>query len=232
MANYLIAVGGTGQHVALAVADFIALAYEIYSTPDEFPAVQLILVDADQAAETHEPSAWQEARARLDSLGVLSGDSFECVPLPVSSSFSNTRKMYEFVNRLGASFGPNAADALLLSEQRDVDVTTGFYAQPRVGAMMAEWLFAEVTRGEGVNPQLARIFRLAGDPANRIVVAGSGVGGTGAGFAPALVRRLSSTAGGATLMALMATEWFRLAGACSNRLSESVQKSNANSALW
>jgi hypothetical protein len=232
LANYLIAVGGTGQHVALAVADFMALAHEIYATPEEFPAVHLILVDADQAAETDQPSAWQEARTRLNTLGLLSGDSFECVPLPVNSHLADTRRMYEFVNRLGTTFGPNAADALLLREQREVDVTTGFYAQPRVGAMMAEWLFAEVTRGEGVNPELARIFRLAGDPANRIVVAGSGVGGTGAGFAPALVRRLSSTAGGGRLMALMATEWFRLSGACSNRLSESVQKSNANSALW
>lgn len=232
MANYLIAVGGTGQHVALAVADFIALAHEIYQTPDEFPGVHLILVDADQAADTDQPSAWQEARRRLQSIGLLSGDSFECVPLPVNSDLSDARRMYEFVNRLGASFGPNAADAVLLREQREVDVTTGFYAQPRVGAMMAEWLFDEVTRGEGVNPELARIFRLAGDPGNRIVVAGSGVGGTGAGFAPALVRRLSSTTGGGRLMALMATEWFRLAGACSNRLSESVQKSNANSALW
>ncbi|HYH10561.1 MAG TPA: hypothetical protein VEK11_26185 [Thermoanaerobaculia bacterium] len=232
MANYLIAVGGTGQHVALAVADLVALAYEIFSTPDEFPAVHLILVDADQAADTDQPSAWQEARRRLQALGLLTGDSFECVPLPVSSNLSGTRRMYEFVNRLGSSFGANAADALLLSEQREVDVTTGFYAQPRVGAMMAEWLFGEVTRGEAVNPALARIFALAGDPANRIVVAGSGVGGTGAGFAPALVRRLSATGGGARLMALMATEWFRLAGACSSRLSESVQKSNANSALW
>lgn len=232
MANYLIAVGGTGQHVALAVADFVALAHEIYATPDEFPAVHLILVDADQAADSDQPSAWQEARNRLNALGILSGDSFECVPLPVSSHLSDTRRMYEFVNRIGASFGPNAADALLLNEQREVDVTTGFYAQPRVGAMMAEWLFAEVTRGEPVNSQLARIFNLAGDPANRIVVAGSGVGGTGAGFAPALVRRLASVNGGGKLMALMATEWFRLAGACASRLSESVQKSNANSALW
>ena len=64
MANYLIAVGGTGQHVALAVADFIALAHEIYATPDEFPSVHLILVDADQAADTEQPSAWQEARNR------------------------------------------------------------------------------------------------------------------------------------------------------------------------
>jgi hypothetical protein len=232
LANYLIAVGGTGQHVALAVADFIALAHEIYATPDEFPGVHLILVDADQAAPADQPSAWQEARNRLNVLGLLAGDSFECVPLPVNSHLSNTRRMYEFVNRIGASFGPNAADALLLNEQREVDVTTGFYAQPRVGAMMAEWLFGEVTRGEGVNPELARIFRLAGDPANRIVVAGSGVGGTGAGFAPALVRWLSSRIGGGSLMALMATEWFRLSGSCSNRLSEAVQKSNANSALW
>jgi hypothetical protein len=232
LANYLIAVGGTGQHIALAIADFIALAHEIYATPDEFPAVHLILVDADQAAETDQPSAWQEARSRLNALGLLSGDSFECVPLPVNSHLADTRRMYEFVNRLGASFGPNAADALLLREQREVDVTTGFYAQPRVGAMMAEWLFDEVARGDGVNPALARIFHLAGDPANRIVVAGSGVGGTGAGFAPALVRRLSAATGGGRLMALMATEWFRLAGVCSNRLSEAVQKSNANSALW
>lgn len=232
MANYLIAVGGTGQHVALAVADLVALAHEIYDGPDDFPSVHLILVDADQTAESEEPSAWQEARSRLSALGLLTGDSFECVPLPVSSPFAGTRRMYEFLNRLGASFGPNAADALLLHEQREVDVTTGFYAQPRVGAMMAEWLFGEVKRGEAVNPQLARIFHLAGDPANRIVVAGSGVGGTGAGFAPALVRHLSATNDGAQLMALMATEWFRLGGACSSRLSESVQKSNANSALW
>lgn len=230
MANYLIAVGGTGQHVALAVADLIALAHEIYV--DDFPAVHLILVDADQAADTERASAWQEARSRLSALGLFDGDSFECVPLPVNSHLADTRRMYEFVNRLGSSFGPNAADALLLRDQQEVDVTTGFYAQPRVGAMMAEWLFGEVTRGEGVNPQLARIFNLAGDPANRIAVAGSGVGGTGAGFAPALVRRLSTNGGGAKLMALMATEWFRLSGACSSRLSESVQKSNANSALW
>ena len=232
MANYLIAVGGTGQHVALAAADLIALAHEIYVTPDQFPAVHLILVDADQAADAAERSAWQEARGRLTALGLFDGDSFECVPLPVNSPMADTRHMYEFVNRLGASFGPNAADALLLREQREVDVTTGFYAQPRVGAMMAEWLFSEVTRGDGVNPKLARIFALAGDPANRIVVAGSGVGGTGAGFAPALVRRLSTAGGGAKLMALMATEWFRLTGACGSRLSEAVQKSNANSALW
>lgn len=232
MANYLIAVGGTGQHVALAVADFVALAHEIYATPDQFPAVQLILVDADQTADAEQPSAWQEARSRLAALGLLSGDSFECVPLPLSSHLSDTRRMYEFVNRIGSSFGANAADALLLHEQKEVDVTTGFYAQPRVGAMMAEWLFSEVTRGETVNPALARIFRLAGDPANRIVVVGSGVGGTGAGFAPALVRRLASANDGAKLMALMATEWFRLSGPCANRLSESVQKSNANSALW
>jgi hypothetical protein len=231
MANYLIAVGGTGQHVALAVADLMALAHEIYMAPDNFPAVHLILVDADQAANTDRPSAWQEARNRLNELGLLGGDSFECIPLPVNSHLSDTRRMYEFVNRIGASFGPNAADALLLEEQREVDVTTGFYAQPRVGAMMAEWLFGEVSRGEAVNPELARIFRLAGDPANRIVIAGSGVGGTGAGFAPALVRQLSATIGG-RLMALMATEWFRLGGTCSNRLSEAVQKTNANSALW
>jgi hypothetical protein len=232
VANYLIAVGGTGQHVALAAADLIALAHEIYTMPDQFPSVHLILVDADQAADTTEPSAWQEARNRLNALGLFDGDSFECTPLPVNSPMADTRRMYEFLNRLGVSFGPNAADALLLREQREVDVTTGFYAQPRVGAMMAEWLFSEVTRGEAVNPKLARIFALAGDPANRIVVAGSGVGGTGAGFAPALVRHLSETAGGASLMALMATEWFRLSGACGSRLSEAVQKSNANSALW
>jgi len=231
LANYLIAVGGTGQHVALAAADLIALAHGIYA-PEQFPSVHVILVDADQAADVTEPSAWQEARGRLNALGLFDGDCFECVPLPVNSPLADTRRMYEFVNRLGAPFGPNAADALLLREQREVDLTTGFYAQPRVGAMMAEWLFDEVRRGEGVNTKLARIFTLAGDPANRIVVAGSGVGGTGAGFAPALVRKLSASSGGARLMALMATEWFRLSGACSSRLSESVQKSNANSALW
>src|SRR3954452_11704163 len=96
LANYLIAVGGTGQHVALAVADFIALAHEIFPTPDEFPGVHLILVDADQAADTEQPSAWQEARGRLAELGLLSGDSFECVPLPVNSRMANTRRMYEF----------------------------------------------------------------------------------------------------------------------------------------
>ena len=65
MANYLIAVGGTGQHVALAVADFMALAHEVYATPDEFPTVHLILVDADQAAERTGEGWWLPEVLRL-----------------------------------------------------------------------------------------------------------------------------------------------------------------------
>src|ERR1700682_4018477 len=147
MNNYLIAIGGTGQHVALCLADYLALAH--YTTSGKFPARQdnwkIILIDADQEKTQEERSAWAHCREqvkRLSDAGVPISAAAHKPVENLEAAFGETTTASLLTTLAGT---PGVADLLLdllfTPYQTEVRVRDGFFGEPRVAAFVGgRWL--------------------------------------------------------------------------------------------
>lgn len=245
--NALISCGGTGAHVSAAFLRFHTLGYalgyfDLGDRPLVFPKIFLIDQDAGDSA-AQEPSAWQLTRtllekhpSRLDwsraTTSNLAPESFQVTPLPVGANKNWFQSPHQHLrNRFESS---DLLDLLASERQKDIDYSKGMMGSPAIGSML--FYLKQFDRGRGGLNHDDGLRELL-DTRGRVVVVGSGIGGTGAAVVPTLARRLAEY-GENQVMAVVLLNWFefeeaeadarnRVAAAERNR----VMRENANSAL-
>lgn len=243
----LILCGGTGAHVSAAFLRLHtlghALGYFRYGKkPMVFPKLFLIDQDAGDSS-SQKPSAWQLSRslllqhpARFDwsiaSTQTEAPDCLEATPLPVGGN----KTWFQSPNqRLRNRFkGSELLDVLASDRQKDIDYSKGMMGSPAIGSLLFH-LKQFDERGTGLNCDDG--FRALLDTRGRVVVVGSGIGGTGASVVPTLAKRLAGDREN-TVMAVMLLNWFEFEEATGDegiRIKASernrLMRENANSAL-
>lgn len=239
MNNYLIAIGGTGQHVALCLADYLALAQ--YTTSGRFPKRQdnwkIILIDADQEKSQEERSAWAHCREqvmRLSEAGVPISAAAHKPVEDLNAAFGETTTASLLTTLTGT---PGVAELLLdllfTPYQTEVRVRDGFFGEPRVAAFVGGRWLRSVT-ADPHHDLGALAGALAASPQEtRVAVAGSSAGGTGAGLLDPVRRWLMavSTQAAGSVFVDVGLEWFKIEGARNNALSTRMRH-NAASCLF
>jgi hypothetical protein len=206
--QHFVAVGGTGQHVALALVDLAVLCEGFLP----FEPTRLWLFDADVGGTSDAPSAWDLASRQVGFLrrGDRSSDAVWRDPIKAQYRPYDERLT---ATRFGDALPADARDLLFSPDQAAVSFRNGFYGQPAVGAAMFSTLLH--------NRKDLEFFELLAAPKeedSRVVVAGSAVGGTGSGCLPFLVERLGNPASNGRydmsgrLAALLFLPWFKLQG--------------------
>ncbi|MEM2125111.1 MAG: hypothetical protein QXZ28_00880 [Candidatus Methanomethylicaceae archaeon] len=190
MPNLLIAIGGTGQHIALAVSRLVFLG--------ALPRMELAVIDADDRGELS------------NSLRTFGGT---VEPNYTSHPLENGDQIYPPFDRVTRE-DPTVSDLLLDprstqwekevfelcfdEETAAFHVRDGMYGRPSVGAT----LFA-LNR----ETQLRPIFERA-EQADAIYIAGSVVGGTGAGIIHQLVKAIKDQWPRKRIYGLIFLRWF------------------------
>ena len=246
MANALVCCGGTGAHVALAFMRLHALGHALgFFRKANGAALDLptiYLVDQDSGDGEEERTAWQEMRRILDAhpsrdqWGGRAGQTPKpacrvVTPLPVGADrnwFNPPRDVLE------ARFdGSPYLPVLTSPAQRDIRFSNGMMGSPAIGSLLFQ-LKNHDRRADGSNfdDEFERLLHEAG----RVVVAGSGVGGTGAAVVPTLATELGDR--GANVMAVMVLNWFEFTldgldaeTARKSRRRNRIMTENAGSAL-
>ncbi|MEM6454647.1 MAG: hypothetical protein AAF772_06100, partial [Acidobacteriota bacterium] len=245
--NVLILGGGTGAHVGVAYLRLQILGYALgYFRRGQrnFDFPSLFLVDQDSSDGTSDqPTAWQVARSLLEahparfdwtqaSNQTSRPESFEVSPLPVGAN----KTWFHLPNHVlqNRFEGSPLLEVFASEEQRRIDYSKGMMGSPSLGSLLFS-LKQYDTGAEGLNHD--ENYKELHETRGRIVIAGSGVGGTGASVVPTLARRLAKISGNA-VMAVMLLNWFEFE---EDGVDDIIQKKaarrnrrmreNANSAL-
>lgn len=172
MPDLLIAVGGTGQHVALAVSRLVFLG--------ALPEMELAVVDSDDSRElpTSLRTFGNTVVRGYTEHPLINGDR---IYPPFDKAAKQDPRFYElFLTPQSDQLEKDIFDLFFEKESADHSVKEGMFGCPSVGAT----IFAH-----NKETQLRPVFeraRLAG----QIFIAGSMVGGTGAGIIHQLVKAL------------------------------------------
>lgn len=200
MSNHFIAVGGTGQHVALAYIDLAALSY-LFLGEWRLPA--FCLLDAD-VSDNVGNAAWQKFIEMLERMQSL------------EMNVENFRYLDPFDNELqGNTFNETVNDPqrpwLFDEDQRNVRYRNGYYGHAAVGATVFNHTYRRRSAQQGT--PFFSIQDQIRSPGSRFFVTGSSVGGTGAGCLPRLVESLAKFRDPTSLLAAcLFLPWFRLEG--------------------
>jgi hypothetical protein len=207
MADLLIAVGGTGQHVALAVSRLAFLG--------ALPQMELATIDADDG---------QELSVKLKTFGETVEPDYTHHPLmngeKIYHPFDKTvQKDPEFQDLFaGMHLEPPQKDVFEVcfdEYSSGIHVKDGMFGRPSVGAT----IFAH-----NKNTQLKSVFERV-NLATNIFIAGSFVGGTGAGLIHQLVKMMEGK--GKRIYGLIFLRWFGVPrGAARQTINDSTQDRN------
>lgn len=247
MENSLILCGGTGAHVGVALLRLHTLGcalgfFDQGSKPFDFPKIFLVDQDSGDGSD-REPTAWQLANrlvhqhpGRFDwfaASGSTDGpELIKVTPLPVGSNQQWFRPPH---NTLASRFENSPLLPVLASaRQRQIDYSKGMMGSPAVGSLLFKLKeYDERNRDLNHDEVFGQMLKRQG----RIVVAGSGVGGTGASVGPTLAQLLADRSGN-QVMAVMVLDWFVFdeeEGEQEKRekaqLRNRIMRENANSAL-
>lgn len=247
MENSLILCGGTGAHIGVALLRLHTLGYALGffdqgGKPFDFPKVFLVDQDSGDGSE-HEPTAWQLANSlvvqhpgRFDwftASGSADGpELIKVTPLPVGPNQQWYKPPH---NSMESRFESSPFLPVLASaRQRQIDYSKGMMGSPAIGSLLFKLKeYDERNRGLNHDETFGQMLKRQG----RIVVAGSGVGGTGASVGPTLAQRLADQ-GGNQVMAVMVLNWFEFdeEEADQDKREKAqrrnrVMRENANSAL-
>ena len=219
--NFLVACGGTGAHVTLAFLRLHLLGYALGFFGERkslrFPDLYLIDQDSGSGADG-QATAWQEVQeiqrrhpGNLDTHyafgGRLDSPKISAVsPLPIGPN----RNWYkEPKNSLGNRFfGSPLLELLATKEQKEIDFSLGMMGSPAVGSLLfqlKEYDLKSIKNTRLNNDDDYHALR-DGCIGSNVVVAGSGVGGTGASVAPTFACQCAND--GASVMAVMVQRWF------------------------
>ena len=242
MANIMVCCGGTGAHVALAFMRLHALGHPLgffhdgdghrgYGRPLELPTIYL--VDQDSGDRGRGETAWQALRRVVahhpsrSEWGETAGARRKPVldnvitPLPVGpqedwfkGGNDQLESRFEATDYLACMASPR---------QRRILFSRGMMGSPAVGSLLFR-LKAYDCRDDGINHDAT--FDALCQQTGRVVVVGSGVGGTGSSVAPTLSQTLADQPG-AEVMAVMILNWFKLDEDPNNSDRATVRKAKA-----
>lgn len=186
MADLLIAVGGSGQHVALAVSRLVLLGL--------MEPMDLIVIDADSASPlarqllTLDGMVDSQSGIKKHVLTLADGNGFKA-PYPADLAAQAADGGVNFGSLLEAEgespWVSEVREAIFAQDELNQDVRSGFYAKPCLGASAVS-LF-------GGDSGLIYDLRARASGAQRVFVTGSFIGGTGAGVLPSLVVQLADS---------------------------------------
>lgn len=208
MSDLLIAVGGTGQHVALAVSRLVFLG--------ALPPLELATIDADDS---------QELSTSLRTFGQTVEPGYSTHPL--TERAEKIYPPYDKTAKQDPEFQDLFLDAQLDPVHRDIfevcfdevsariHVKDGMFGRPSVGAA----IFAHNT-----DTMLKAVFERI-NLANNIFIAGSVVGGTGAGLIHQLVKKIDARRH--RIYGLIFLRWFNVPrGAAKQTIDDNTQDRN------
>lgn len=187
MGKLLIAVGGTGQEIALAT---LRLSHMAGVTP---PTVLVFDADRREAKEGVATRA-DELRRLGESLRVVHGGRLVNFFVPLANT-ADGRSVDNLVSLFGAeerrgNHIQEVLSLLLTARQQTMALVDGFHGDPTVGSFAA---MDYLRRPQFANGFKAAMERLTGsDPPHFVVVAGSTGGGTGSSVIPLLSRHLTT----------------------------------------
>lgn len=227
--KWFIAVGGTGQHIALAIADQMVLEHLVTGTP--LKKIQMLLFDADPDGPGEQKSAWQLTQEQFDALEAT-GNRLPMLrshrPLPRAMDVHGAATAVANL-ALRQVLGSDDADMLLTKKQCEIELATGYYGEPRIAAAMTEQLLEEMKANTlAADHPLTDLQDALTDGKTRVAIGGSAVGGTGAGMIPQLVEALAQDGGSNRVCAVIGLPWFRLDSDSAIQQHEA----NAKACMW
>lgn len=176
MSDLVIAVGGTGQHVALAASRLVRLR--------ALPPMQAMIIDADSQGQLSQEMRTFGRTLKVDGVAeplahpMVGGDRI----YPPFNLAENQNASFEGL-LLQNTTDPRSKmlfDLFFTPQEAQTNVSQGMYGQPNVGSTV----FAFSQAGA------MRTLLQGTTSSDRIYVTGSFIGGTGAGLVHQLVRQL------------------------------------------
>jgi hypothetical protein len=188
MSRYLVSVGGSGQHIALAATRLVYMGM--------LKPTRLVAIDPDNGSALSqlltEPAGMRGAHHPLQDGRVFAPFDPERVG---QAPFERM-----FVNPAGPVEANDLFEAMFDQEAADIPIHKGMYGTPSVGATV----FAEGVNSQGLQ-QLLEPMRHASE----IYVCGSMVGGTGAGLIHKLIREIRKYYS-RDMFGVFMLPWFRI----------------------
>lgn len=184
MSDLLIAVGGTGQHVALAVSRLIRMG--------ALRPMDAIVIDADAAGGVSQQLSTFGGSLKIEGVS-------EPLPHPLHGA-ERIHPPFDLQTNANADFeslvlgnGANPRHRQLFElfftpPEAKTNVAQGMYGQPNVGSTVFA-IAASHSASADAAPRM-RVLLEGTRSANNIYVTGSFIGGTGAGLVHQLVRQL------------------------------------------
>lgn len=219
----LVACGGTGAHVTLAYLRLHILGYALgfftpKTNPDDRSLPSLFLVDQDDGSAEDKATAWQAACELLRQHpanfgldhGIKIGGNIQPIsvtPLPVGSD----KKWFDKPNdNLEARYDKSELTRLFFDRrQREVNYSLGMMGAPALGSLLFELKRSDKNdKGSLHDTEYSNLVYACGRN-SRVVITGSGVGGTGASIAPTFALQCHDNQ--ADVMAVMIQRWFKFA---------------------
>jgi hypothetical protein len=210
-----MAVGGTGQHVALAYIDLAALVHHFIP----FEPINLYILDRDQTMAAGQ-TAWQLVLGQIERLNVVDSEQGAKWSDPRSALIPPSREILgkPVVSKaVSSTYGP----LFFTEDQLAVEFATGYWGQAPVGAAF----FGDILDSQ--QKEFGQAVQRITAGGGRVVIAGSLVGGTGAGCLPRLVEHLARAAEPPSLMAIAMLQWFSLAEGADDKDYHKASKRNA-----
>ncbi len=191
MGNYFIAVGGTGQMVALAYLRLTKLC--------GFKPADIYLMDCDDTGPITE-----------DLTRMLGEHNIRKIrPIPERDNLGQLKDIFA-----DARFNNNIDPvlSLLFTEKEEMTpVSTGMYGRPPVGASALKTKIFETIANPANDPALTNLTNALAVGQHRVAVSGSLLGGTGAGGVSTLAQHIRQNAGaGIRITIIDFVKWFLL----------------------
>ena len=162
MANFLVAIGGTGQMAALAYVRLAKLC--------GFQPARIYLLDRDIAGPLSEKLEEVSGQGKLPAISPIRPDE---------------RTFREIFGRPPTNKVASVLSVLFSEEQLETEIRDGMYSRPSVGSTA---FMAKIVLGSQEDQQLQRLIQLLNGRGHRVVICGSVMGGTGAGGVPTLAK--------------------------------------------
>lgn len=198
MSNFFIAVGGTGQNVALAYVRLLRL----YG----FTPSNVYLVDADSLGPI--------TQALLSLLNVNAIPTIR--PVPNLDNLGNFNTI--FTNPICDNLTQPILKTLYTEDELyNIPIKQGMYGSPPVGATAIKTKINQTVANPGIDPTLAVLLNSLRNGQHRVTISGSVIGGTGAGGVPTIAKHIRDESAPTTKITIIDfVKWFLLQPADDN----------------
>lgn len=207
----LLAVGGTGQHIALAAARLVYL--------QALKPLDVVVIDADRSDKNEITKALTTFAGTSDTGSAFPFLSLDVVP-PLSKQCTAAGHFWEIFapKPPPQTWSEPLFEAFFDPQAAGVTIQHGMYGHPAVGATV----FADAS-GDTLKDILSRT-----SAAEAVFVAGSFIGGTGAGIMHELLRELASRGCASKTWLVALLQWLKPAANSGDavQLSETSMKTN------